>query len=129
MAVKRKAVKTKSAPKFDLPFSQGIKAGSLVFVSGQCPTDPKTGQVVPGGIAEQTRQTMDNVGAILKAAGSSFDKAVKATVFITDIEDFAGMNAVYRTYFKKDPPARSTIEVSALALEGAKVEIEMVAVV
>ncbi len=129
MAVKRKAIRTKKAAAFNLPFSQGIKAGNLVFVSGQCPTDPKTGQLVRGGIAEQTRQTMKNIGAILQAAGSSFDNGVKATVFITDIKDFAGMNAVYKTFFKKEPPARSTIEVGALALKGAKVEIEMVAVV
>jgi 2-iminobutanoate/2-iminopropanoate deaminase len=124
----RRAISTTKAAKFDLPFSQGIKAGNLVFVSGQCPTDPTTGKLVRGGIGEQTRQVMENIGAILEAAGSSFDRAVKATVFITDIKDFAGMNAVYRTFFTKDPPARSTVEVSALALKGAKVEIEMVAV-
>ena len=110
------------------PLSPGIKAGGFIYVSGQVPVDPETGEVVEGGIEEQTRQTIENIRAILEAGGSSLDKVVKCTVFLTDISEFSRMNEVYSNFFPSVPPARSTIEVSKLAID-IKVEIEAVAVV
>jgi 2-iminobutanoate/2-iminopropanoate deaminase len=97
-----------------------------VYTSGQVPVDPATGKLVTGDIALQTRRVLDNVGALLEAAGSGLDRVLKTTVFLTDLKDFAAMNQVYATYFQKDPPARSTVQVSALPL-GAAIEIEVVA--
>ncbi|HTD70788.1 MAG TPA: Rid family detoxifying hydrolase [Gemmatimonadales bacterium] len=110
-----------------LPFSSAVRVGDLLFLSGQIGNVPGTRGPVDGGITAQTRQTLENIKTMLAFAGSSLDRAVKCTVFLADIEDFATMNAVYATYFPKDPPARSTVAVSGLAV-GARVEIECVAV-
>jgi 2-iminobutanoate/2-iminopropanoate deaminase len=108
------------------PYSQGVEADRLVFLSGQTPLDPETGALVGGGIEEQTRRCLDNLAAVLEGAGLGLDDVVKCTVFLTDISDFAAMNAAYRGYFTEPFPARTTIGVAALPL-GAAVEIEMVA--
>ncbi len=108
------------------PYSQGIVAGDFVFVAGEKGIDPKTGKIVPGGIAAETRQTLENVKAILEAAGTSLDDAVRSVVYLTDISAFQEMNAVYAEYFKVDPPGRTTVEVTALPA-GAHVEIEITA--
>jgi len=109
-----------------LPFSPGLKFGNLLFLSGNVGSDPTTGKIVEGGIKAQTRQTLENLKAIVEAAGSSLDKALKAGVFLTDMEDFAGMNEVFRSYFPSEPPTRSTVEISALAAPDAVVEIDLI---
>jgi reactive intermediate/imine deaminase len=109
-----------------IPFSPVVKVGNLLFLSGQIGNVPGTRQLADTGIVAQTRQTLENITAILAAAGSSLDRAVKCTVFLADVADYAAMNAVYATYFPKDPPARSMVAGSGLAL-GARVEIECVA--
>jgi len=123
----RQVVATDGAPKAIGPYSQGIDTGSLVFVSGQIPIDPATGQFVPGGIAEQTEQALKNVEAILAKAGLTPAHIVRTTVFMVDLGDFAAMNEVYARHFPKDPPARSTVQVAALP-KGARVEIDAIAV-
>ena len=110
-----------------LPFSSAVRVGNLLFLSGQIGNVPGTRQLADTGIAGQTRQALDNITAVLTSAGSSLDRAVKCTVFLADIKDYAAMNTVYATYFPKDPPARSTVAGSGLAL-GARVEIECIAV-
>jgi len=111
-----------------LPFSSAVRVGSLVFLSGQVGNVPGTRQLADTGIAGQTRQIFENIKQILGAAGSALDRLVKCTVFLADIRDYAAMNAVYATYFPTDPPARSTVAGSGLAL-GARVEIECIATV
>lgn len=108
------------------PYSQAIRVGNLVFASGQIPIDPATGVFVPGGIKEQTRQSLTNVKTILEAAGLTMAKVVKTTVFMADMNDFADMNGVYAEFFKEPYPARSAVAVKALP-KGALVEIEVVA--
>ena len=108
------------------PYSQAIRVGNLVFASGQIPIDPATGVFVPGGIKEQTRQSLTNVKTILEAAGLTMANVVKTTVFMADMNDFADMNAVYAEFFKEPYPARSAVAVKALP-KGALVEIEVVA--
>jgi 2-iminobutanoate/2-iminopropanoate deaminase len=124
----KKNVRTDAAPQALGPYSQAIVAGGLVYCAGQIPLDPKTGNIVPGGIAEQTRQVLANLRAVLKAAGSDLDRAVKTTVFIKNMNDFAAMNEVYGKpeYFGPNPPARSTVEVARLPRD-VLVEIELVA--
>jgi 2-iminobutanoate/2-iminopropanoate deaminase len=122
----RQAVATTSAPAAIGPYSQAVRAGSLLFVSGQVPIDPATGSVVEGDIATQTRRVLQNVGAILEAAGASFDHVVRTTVFLTDMNDFAAMNAVYATCFASPAPARATVQVSRLPKD-ARVEIDVIA--
>ena len=119
-------IATKNAPGAIGPYSQGIKANGFVFASGQIGLDPATGEFVQGGIVEQSRQALLNVKNVLEAAGSGLDKAVKTTVFLKDINDFAAMNAVYSEFFKTDCPARSAVQVAALP-KGALVEIEVIA--
>ena len=119
-------IATKNAPGAIGPYSQGIRANGFVFASGQIGLDPATGELVKGGIAEQSRQVLLNVKNVLEAAGSGLDKAVKTTVFLKDINDFAAMNAVYSEFFKADCPARSAVQVAALP-KGALVEIEVIA--
>jgi len=111
-----------------LPFSAAVRVGNMLYLSGQIGVVPGTRQLGDTGIIGQTRQTLENVKATLAYAGSSLERVVKCTVFLLDIKDFAAMNAVYVTYFPKDPPARSTVAGSGLAL-GAKVEIECLATV
>ena len=119
-------IATRNAPGAIGPYSQGIKANGFVFASGQIGLDPTTGELVKGGIVEQSRQVLLNVKNVLEAAGSGLDKAVKTTVFLKDINDFAAMNAVYSEFFKADCPARSAVQVAALP-KGALVEIEVIA--
>jgi 2-iminobutanoate/2-iminopropanoate deaminase len=108
------------------PYSQAIKANGFVFVAGEKGIDPRTNQIVPGGIEAETRQTLENVRVILEEAGSSFDRAVQSFVYLVDINDFAAMNAVYAEYFRANPPGRTTVAVSALPA-GARVEITITA--
>jgi len=122
----RERIQTDNAPAAIGPYSQAIKAGGFVFVSGQIPIDPQTGQFVSGGIAEQTEQVLKNLAAVLEAAGSSLDLVVKTTVFLADMKEFSGMNEVYATFFSGPPPARATVAVAGLPRD-ARVEIEAVA--
>jgi 2-iminobutanoate/2-iminopropanoate deaminase len=122
----RQAVSTDSAPGAIGPYSQAIRAGSLLFVSGQVPIDPATGAIVDGDIAAQTRRVLQNLGAILEAAGLSFDHVVRTTVFLTDMNDFAAMNEVYATCFTSPAPARATVQVSRLPKD-ARIEIDVIA--
>ncbi len=126
--MERKVIRTSDAPDIGLPLSQAIELGNLIFTSGVTARDPKTRQFIGGKIERQTERVILNLKAILEAAGSSLEKVVKVTVFLTDIRDFEGMNKVYCKFFPKDPPARSTVEVSKLAID-ARVEIEMIALV
>jgi 2-iminobutanoate/2-iminopropanoate deaminase len=120
-------IKTPNAPEAIGPYSQAVKSGSFLFVSGQIPINPKTGNIT-GDIKEQTRQSLENLKAVLLAAGSSLPDVLKTTVFLKNLDDFSGMNDVYREYFPKDAPARSTVEVSRIP-RGALVEIEALAAV
>ncbi len=122
-------ISTPNAPGAIGPYSQGVAVqGTLVFTAGQIPLHPASGELVTGDIAAQTRQVLENVKAILEAAGASLGSVVKTTVFLKDMNDFAGMNAVYATFFRENPPARSTIEVARLPKD-VRVEIEAVATV
>jgi 2-iminobutanoate/2-iminopropanoate deaminase len=122
----RSVVRTPRAPGAIGFYSQGIAAGEWLFVSGQIPLDPATGQLVAGGIEEQTTRVLENLKAILEAAGSSLGAVVRTTVFLTDLGEFARMNEVYARYFPTDPPARSTVQVAALP-KGVRVEIDAIA--
>lgn len=124
----REVVESKDAPKPIGPYSQAIKAGGFVFCAGQIALDPATGQLAPGDIAAQTERVLKNLSAVLAAAGTDLDHAVKTTVFLKNISDFPAMNEVYGRYFKTAPPARSTVGAAALPRD-ALVEIEVVAVV
>jgi 2-iminobutanoate/2-iminopropanoate deaminase len=124
----RQAVATDSAPKAIGPYSQAIRAGSLLFVSGQVPIDPATGQIVDGDIAAQTHRVFRNISEILKAGGASLDHVVRTTVFLADMNDFAAMNQVYAGYFTSPAPARATVQVSRLPKD-ARIEIDVIAVV
>jgi 2-iminobutanoate/2-iminopropanoate deaminase len=121
-------VATPGAPKAIGPYSQGIRTNGLLFTAGQVALDPATGELVAGGIAEQTARAMENLRAILTAAGTDFSRVVKTTVFLVDMADFAAMNEVYGRAVGGHRPARSTVAVAALP-RGARVEIEVIAVV
>jgi len=123
----KKIISTSEAPGAIGPYSQAVRSGSFLFCSGQIPLDPKSGQIVPGDIASQTRRVLDNIGAVLKAEDLTFDHVVKTTILLTNLDDFQTVNDVYGSYFKQDPPARSTIQVAALP-KGANVEIEVIAI-
>jgi 2-iminobutanoate/2-iminopropanoate deaminase len=103
-----------------------VRSGRFLFCSGQIPLDPKSDQIVSGDIAAQTRRVLDNIAAVLRAEGLTFDDVVKTTIFLTDLGDFQTVNEIYGSYFKQNPPARSTVQVSALP-KGANVEIEVIA--
>ena len=122
----RQAISSDGAPKAIGPYSQAIRAGQLLFLSGQVPLDPATGQLVGGDIAAQTRRVMDNLGAVLNAAGLSFADVVRTTIFLADINDFAAVNEVYGSYFSAPAPARATVQVARLPKD-ARVEIDAVA--
>lgn len=123
----KEIVTTERGPKPIGPYSQAIKAKGFIFLSGQVALDPKTGQLVAGGISQQTERVMENLKAILEAAGSNLHHVVKTTVFLKDMNDFPAMNEVYGRYFTAAPPARATVEAARLPKD-ALVEIELVAV-
>lgn len=122
----KEIVRTDRAPSAIGPYSQGISLGDLIFTSGQIPIDPATGQLAAGDIRAAARQSMENVRAILEAAGSALEKVIKTTVYVKDLNDFAAVNEVYGSYFEKDPPARSCVQVTKLPMD-ALVEIEAIA--
>ncbi len=122
------AVSTGSAPKALGPYSQAIRAGQFLFVSGQVPIDPATGELVGGSIADQTRRALENVGAILQAGGASFQNVVRTTVYLADLSDFSSMNEVYATFFTPPQPARSTIQAARLPRD-ARIEVDVIAFV
>ncbi len=122
----KEIINSENAPKAVGPYSQAVKAGDTIYVSGQLPIDPATGEFAGDTIEEQTRQSLKNAEAILLSAGYSFEDVVKVTVLLDDIDDFSKMNGVYMEFFKKNPPARAAFEVAKLPL-GARVEIEMIA--
>ena len=120
----KEIISTDKAPKAIGPYSQAVRAGGFLFTAGQIALDPVTGQIVEGDVARQTTRVMENLKAIVEAAGSSLDRAVKATVYLKDMGDFAAMNEVYARYFTSDPPARSTIEAAGLPRD-VRVEIDL----
>ncbi len=122
----KKIISTNEAPAAIGAYSQAVRSGSFLFCSGQIPLDPKSGQIVSGDIAAQTRRVLDNIAAVLRAEGLTFNNVVKTTIFLIDLGDFQTVNEVYSSYFKQSPPARSTVQVSALP-KGAKVEIDAIA--
>lgn len=122
----RRAVSTESAPEAIGPYSQGIQVGNTIYCSGQIGLDPETGTLVDGGIKAETQQTLDNLEAVLRAAGASLNDVVQVQVFLNDLDEYEAMNEVYGTYFEEVPPARATTEVSGLPA-GAQVEIMVTA--
>jgi len=124
----KRVIATDQAPKAIGPYSQAIVWNGMAFLSGQIPLDPATGQIVEGDVAVQTGRVLENLKAVLEAAGSSFDKVLKTTVFLKDMDDFPSMNEVYGRYFAMEPPARATVEAARLPRD-VKVEIECVAAV
>jgi 2-iminobutanoate/2-iminopropanoate deaminase len=124
----RQAVSTPTAPAAIGPYSQAIRAGDLLFLSGQIPLDPATGNLVEGGVEAQTVQVFKNIEAILKAGGTSFDRVVSATVYLADMNEFAKVNEIYATYFSSPAPARATVQVARLPKD-CKVEIQVIATV
>jgi 2-iminobutanoate/2-iminopropanoate deaminase len=125
--VDHRAIKTDRAPIPRGPYNQAIRVGDTIYVAGQIPVDPATNQVVEGGIEAQTRRVLDNIRAILEAAGSSLDRVVKTTIFLVDVDDFAAMNAVYAEYFSGVAPARSTVQVAALPGAGVRLQVDAIA--
>lgn len=124
--MKQKTIASDKAPKAIGPYSQAVVVGDLVFTSGQIPLDPATQQMVDGDIRAQTERVMENLSAVLQAAGVSFENVVKSTIFVADLADFAAVNEIYGKRFPRSPPARSTVQVAALP-KGARVEIELIA--
>src|SRR5271157_4606687 len=124
----KETIATEHAPKAIGPYAQAIRHGGLVYSSGQVALDPATGQIVAGGIAEQTARVLENLKAVLEASGAALDSVVKTTVFLKDMGEFAAMNEVYGRYFTAEQPARSTVEVARLPRD-ARVEIEVIALV
>jgi 2-iminobutanoate/2-iminopropanoate deaminase len=124
----RERIQTDRAPAAIGPYSQAIRAGGFVFVSGQIPIDPATGEFVAGGVGEQTERVLKNLSAVLEAAGSGLSKVVKTTVFLADMNEFSQMNEVYARFFTEAPPARATVAAAGLP-RNARVEIEAVALV
>lgn len=122
----KEIIATDKAPQAIGPYSQGLRAGGFLFCSGQIPLDPETGVLSEGGIAQQTERVMENIAAVLAAAGLSFADVVKSTIYLTDLADFAQVNEIYGRRFPENPPARSTVEVKGLP-RGAQVEIEVLA--
>jgi 2-iminobutanoate/2-iminopropanoate deaminase len=123
----KNTIATANAPAAVGPYSQAIKANGFIFTAGQLGLDPQSGKLVSEDVADQTRQAMLNLKAVLEAAGSGLDAVVKTTIFLADINDFKTVNGVYATFFEADPPARSTVQVAALPL-GGLVEIETIAI-
>ena len=126
--MRREAISSPDAPAAIGPYSPAIKAGNLLFLSGQIPLDPTTGALVAGGVAAQTEQVMRNIAALLKAAGAGFEHVVRTTVFLADMNEFAAMNEVYGQFVADPPPARATVQVARLPRD-VRVEIDVIAVV
>jgi 2-iminobutanoate/2-iminopropanoate deaminase len=122
----KKIVATDRAPKAIGPYSQGVESDGLVFLSGQIPLDPASGQLVPGDIGAQTRRVIENLRAVLEAAGCTLADVLKTTVYLRDMNDFPEMNAAYAEFFPKDPPARATVQAARLPRDAA-VEIDLIA--
>ena len=122
----KKIVSTTEAPAAVGPYSQAVRVGPMLYTAGQIPLDPKSGQLAAQDVAGQTKQVLENLSAVLKAEGMDFTNIVKTTVFMTNLGDFQTMNEIYASYFTEQPPARSTVQVSALP-KGAQVEIELIA--
>jgi len=122
----KKIVSTNGAPAAIGPYSQAIRSGGMLFSAGQIALDPRTGQLIGDDIAAQTRRVLENLSAILRAEHLNFEHVVKTTIFLTDMNDFQSVNEIYGTYFRQNPPARSTIGVASLP-KGAKIEIDMIA--
>ena len=122
----RETINTQDAPQAIGPYSQAVRAGGLLFVSGQIPLDPSTGEIVEGDIRAQTERVMQNIGGILTATGVSFDRVVRTTIFVADLGDFATINDVYGSYFEAPAPARATFQVTRLPKD-ARVEIDAIA--
>ena len=123
----RQSISSAGAPRAIGPYSQAIRAGNLLFLSGQIPLDPISGAVVDGDVTAQTERVLQNISAVLKASGASFANVVRTTVFLADMNEFAAMNAVYGTYVVDPPPARSTVQVARLPKD-VRVEIDVIAV-
>ncbi|MHA1948471.1 MAG: RidA family protein [Candidatus Thorarchaeota archaeon] len=126
--MKFEQVVTDNAPKAIGPYSQGTKGNGFIFCSGQIPSDPKTGEMVKGSIAYQTRQSLSNVKGVIEAAGSSMDRVMKVTVFLKDMNDFTEMNTEYAKWFSDPPPARAAVEVARLPRD-VGIEIEAIALI
>jgi 2-iminobutanoate/2-iminopropanoate deaminase len=124
--VRKQIIHTAEAPQAIGPYSQAVRVGNLVFLSGQIPLDPASGNIVDGDITVQTRRVMENLGAVLRAAGAGFAEVVKTTIFLADLGHFSKMNEVYGGYFTSEPPARATVQVGALP-RGVLIEIDMIA--
>ena len=122
----KKVIFTEEAPKPIGPYSQAIRAGNLIFLSGQIPIDPSTGEMVRGEIQQKTRQVLENIKAVLASQGLGMEDVIKVTIFLKEMEQFGPMNEVYATYFPSSPPARSTVQVSGLP-KNADLEIEAIA--
>ena len=122
----KEVISTEKAPKAIGPYSQAIKAGGFIFTAGQVALDPSTGQLIEGDVARQTVRVLESLKGIMEAAGSSLDRAVKTTVYLKDMGDFAAMNEVYARYFGANPPARSTVEAARLPRD-VRVEIDLIA--
>ncbi|MBU5636753.1 RidA family protein [Geomonas sp. Red69] len=122
----KEIISTENAPKAIGPYSQGVKAGGFLFLSGAIALDPATGEVVQGGVVAETEQVMKNIGALLAAAGLGFQDVVKTTIYLANMGDFATVNGIYGAHFQENPPARSTVEVKGLP-RGVLVEIEVTA--
>jgi len=126
--IKKQIIATKKAPGAIGPYSQGVKVGKFLYTSGQIPLDPATGELIEGGVEEQTKQVLENLQAVLVAGGTSLENVVKTTVFIKNMDDFTLINQVYSQYFTARPPARSCVEVARLPKD-VEVEIEAIALV
>jgi 2-iminobutanoate/2-iminopropanoate deaminase len=126
--MRKQVIQSSHAPQAIGPYSQAIRAGDFVFLSGQVALDPATGELVKGGVGAETRRVLDNLEAVLGAAGASFAEVVRATIYLTNLADFAEVNQIYGARFATEPPARATVQVAALP-RGATVEIDMIAYV
>lgn len=123
--MKKEIIATDKAPKAIGPYSQAVKVGNFIFISGQIPIDPKTGEIAGDDIITQTKRVLENIKAVLEATGATLTNVVKTTVYLADMSDFKAMNETYKTYFTDNPPARSTVEVSKLP-KGPKIEIDVI---
>jgi 2-iminobutanoate/2-iminopropanoate deaminase len=128
LKMNKRVIQTEKAPKAIGPYSQAIQAGNFLFLSGQIPLDPKTGELVKGDIQQQTRQVLENIKGVLESQGLGMEDIVKVTIFLKDIPNFSQVNEIYSTYFPSSPPARSTVEVAKLPRD-AEIEIEAIALV